>query len=168
MGQTELATLGREIESVARYVSGLKREIGALRANEIYRDRLPQAHGDLQSIKETTASSVNTIMEASEAILGSQADTLEAYRAETEEKVMAIFEACAFQDLTGQRVARLDEMIGELERRLQRFALAVNAADTSGYDRDAILAEARREALIVEGPQNGNGCDQSAVDALFA
>jgi chemotaxis protein CheZ len=164
----ELETLAREVASVARYVSGLKREIGALRANEIYRDRLPEAHGDLHRIRETTASSVNRIMEAGEAILSSKATTLEGYRAETEEKVLEIFEACSFQDITGQRVARVDEMIGQIERRLQRFALAVKASDGSGgYDREAILREARREVLIVEGPQNTDGCDQTDIDKLF-
>jgi chemotaxis protein CheZ len=106
-------------------------------------------------------------MAAGEAILNSRADTLDAYRSEAEEKVLAIFEACSFEDLTGQRVARVDELIAQLERRLQRFALAVNAADGSGYDREAVLREARREALIVEGPQNADGCDQSEVDKLF-
>ena len=166
--RANLETLAREVETVARYVSGLKREIGALRANEIYRERLPRAQGDLKSIQETTASSVNAIMEAGEAILSSDATTLETYRAQTEAKIMAIFEACSFQDLAGQRVARVDEVISQLERRLQRFALAVNAADGAGYDQEAIMREARREVLIVEGPQDGKaGCDQSAVDDLF-
>jgi chemotaxis protein CheZ len=164
----DLEALHREVESVARYVSRLKREIGALRPTEIYRDRLPAAHGDLTTIKETTASSVNAIMTAAEGMLTSDASSLDAYRAEVESKVMQIFEACSFQDLTGQRVQRIDELVGQMERRLQRFALAVNAADsTAGYDRETITREARREVLIVEGPQNGSGTDQGAIDKLF-
>lgn len=165
----DLDVLTNEIDSVARYVSRLKREIGALRPNEIYRDRLPAAHGDLASIRETMAESVNTIMTAAEGILASQATTVEAYRVEVEERVFEIFEACSFQDLTGQRVSRVDELICQIEKRLQRFALAVKAADSStGFDRDAILREARKEVLIVEGPQNANaGVDQDAIDKLF-
>ena len=47
-------------------------------------------------------------------------------------------------------------------------ALAVNAADsTVGYDRETITREARREILIVEGPQNEAGTDQGEIDKLF-
>jgi chemotaxis protein CheZ len=168
VSRQDLEALHREVESVARYVSTLKREIAALRPNEIYRDRLPEAHGDLNSIKEATASSVNTIMEAGEAILTSKASNLDSYRADVEAKVMQIFEACSFQDLTGQRVSRVDELVGQMERRLQRFALAVKASDSAGvFDRDAINREARREILIVEGPQNEAATDQSAIDKMF-
>jgi chemotaxis protein CheZ len=164
----DLEALHREVDAVARYVTRLKREIGALRPTEIYRDRLPAAHGDLTTIKETTASSVNVIMSAAEAMLTSKASSLDAYRAEVESKVMQIFEACSFQDLTGQRVERIDELVGQMERRLQRFALAVNAADSAvGYDRETITREARREVLIVEGPQNDAATDQGAIDKLF-
>jgi chemotaxis protein CheZ len=165
----DLEALRREVEGVARYVARLKREIGALRPNEIYRDRLPMAHGDLASIKETTASSVNEIMSAAEAILTSPQTTYEAYRQDVEAKVMLIFEACSFQDLTGQRVARVDDLVGQMEKRLQRFALAVKAADSTVlYDREAIMQEARRELLIVQGPQNATvAVTQSAVDKLF-
>ena len=165
----DLERLSREIAAVGQYVSRMKREIGALRPNEIYRDHLPSAHGDLNSIREATASSANSIMSAAEGILAIEAPTFEAYRAEVEEKVMQIFEACTFQDITGQRVARVNEMLGQIEKRLQRFALAVKASDArGGYDREAIMREARREVLIVEGPQNATaGIDQGAIDKLF-
>ncbi len=169
MPRQDLEALSREIESVARYVASLKREIGALRPNEIYRERLPKAHGDLASIKETTASSVNTIINAAESILASKESSLEGYRANVEHKVIEIVEACSFQDITGQRVARVDELVGQMERRLQRFALAVNAADSCGvYDREAIMRDARRDILIVEGPQDAaEAVDQNAIDKLF-
>jgi chemotaxis protein CheZ len=166
----DLEQLSREIASVGQYVSRMKREIGALRPNELYRDQLPSAHGDLDSIREATASSANIIMSAAEGILAIEGTTLEAYRAEVEEKLMQIFEACTFQDITGQRVARVNDMLGQIEKRLQRFALAVKASDArGGYDREAIMREARREVLIVEGPQNhaAAGVDQNAIDKLF-
>jgi chemotaxis protein CheZ len=165
----ELEELSREIAAVGQYVARLKREIGALRPNEIYRDQLPSAHGDLDSIREVTASSANIIMSAAEAIMTLEASTLDAYKAEVEEKVMQIFEACTFQDITGQRVVRVNDTLGQVEKRLQRFSLAVKASDANGgYDRDSIMREARREVLIVEGPQNAAGINQQTIDELFA
>jgi chemotaxis protein CheZ len=165
----ELAQLSREVAAVGQYVARMKREIGALRPNEIYRDHLPSAHSDLDSVREATASSANSIMSAAEGILAIEATTLDAYKAEVEDKVMQIFEACTFQDITGQRVARVNQTLGQIEKRLQRFSLAVKASDArGGYDRESIMREARREVLIVEGPQNAAvGVDQHAIDKLF-
>jgi hypothetical protein len=45
----------------------------------------------------------------------------------------------------------------------------VKASDANGgYDRESIMREARREVLIVEGPQNAAGINQQTIDELFA
>ena len=71
--------------------------------------------------------------------------------------------------MMGQRVARVDATLGQHERRLQRFSLAVGAADNAGaYDREAILREVREDVLIVEGPQDAaRAIGQDVVDKLF-
>jgi hypothetical protein len=56
-----------------------------------------------------------------------------------------------------------------MQKRLERFVRAVKIADSGDvYDRDSILREARREILLVAGPQDsGVAIDQNAVDKLF-
>ena len=160
-------SLIRELVDIADYIAHVRNEIAALRANELTRDRLPMAHEELGSVVTATAGATNSIMNAAEEILGLPND--KNYRAAVEARMNDIFEACTFQDITGQRVARVNEMLGQIEKRLQRFALAVKASDArGGYDREAIMREARREVLIVEGPQNAMaGIDQGAIDKLF-
>jgi len=40
----------RELAAVADYIAHIKQEIGALRANELYRDRIPTAHDELGNV----------------------------------------------------------------------------------------------------------------------
>ena len=60
-----------------------------------------------------TEQASNTIMECAEALMGADASDPAAYKALVDEKMMVIFEACSFQDITGS--------VG-----LCRFVLAIN------------------------------------------
>ena len=164
----KLDELVTEINHVADYVSRLKREIGGLKAGEFYSERLPAAREDLANVETATKDAVESIMAAAEAILA--ADTLHpSYPSFVAERSLEIMEACSFQDLAGQRLSRAAAALAAMQKRLERFVRAVRIADTGDvYDRDSILQEARREILLVEGPQDsGVAIDQHAVDKLF-
>jgi chemotaxis protein CheZ len=159
----------QELVSVADYLSRLKREISALRANELTRDRIPMAHDELGGVVNATAAATNAIMQAAEGILSVPQDSFDAYRAGVEAHVNDIFEACAFQDITGQRISRVGEALGQLERRLTHFASAVNARDgAEEVDPEEAMRRARKEILMLNGPQkDGPETPQDAIDALF-
>jgi chemotaxis protein CheZ len=114
-----------ELIEIADYIAHLREEIGALRANEMSRDRIPMAHEELGSVVAATAGATNTIMEAAEAMLGLPDGP--GYRDAVEERINTIFEACAFQDITGQRIAKVVESLRLFEQRLARFVGAVKA-----------------------------------------
>jgi chemotaxis protein CheZ len=159
----------RELAAIAAYIGHIKREIAALRANELYRDRIPTAHRELGGIVRTTASATNTIMTAAEEILGSDEASLECYRDRVESKLLEIFEACAFQDITGQRIEKVLDALVQVERRLGRFAHAVKVRDAAaGSDPEDVRRHARREVLLVHGPAaDGEGIAQADIDRMF-
>ena len=166
----ETAALVRELTAVAEYIARIKQEIGALRVNELCRDRIPTANEELGTVVRATASATHDIMAAAEEILGADDNSLEGYRARVETKMLAIFEACAFQDITGQRISKVVEALGQLERRLGRFASALHVRDSSDGPADAEDArrDARREALYINGPAaEGQGIAQDDIDKLF-
>lgn len=165
----DVELVARELAAVADYIRHLKREIGALRVNELCRDRIPMAHQELGSVVAATASATHTIMAAAEEILGSDEASLDRYRDRVETKLLEIFEACAFQDITGQRIAKVLEALAQLERRLGRFASAVKVRDGAGTpDPEESLRAARREVLLLHGPQrDGQGIRQDDIDKLF-
>jgi chemotaxis protein CheZ len=165
----DVAAIVRELAGVADYIAHIKREIGALRANELCRDRLPMANEELGCVVQATAGATHTIMSAAEEILGSEAASLDAYRAGVEAKVFEIFEACSFQDITGQRIAKVLEALRQVEKRLNRFTAAVNARDAQdALDPEDALRQARREVLLLNGPQSADkAIGQDDIDALF-
>jgi chemotaxis protein CheZ len=81
-----------------------------------------------------------------------------------------VFEACSFQDITGQRIAKVVETLEHIEARVSRFADAIRARDVAAPLTEQERARAKRKAsLLMHGPQlDGNGIDQGEVDALLA
>jgi chemotaxis protein CheZ len=162
------AQLAREIGQVADYVAGLKREIAALKPAEIHHDRIPSALSDLNGAKAATSSAAEKIMVAAEAVLARDSSEPD-YESFVQERVMEIMEACSFQDISGQHLSRAIGSLERVQKRVQRFSKAVKVADaTELFDREAIIRKARKEILLIEGPQNRDAAiDQAAVDKLF-
>ncbi len=180
------AAIYRELREIATYIMTMKEEISALQANDLKSKRIPAAGRELDLIVQSTAEATNTIMECAEAIMAADASDPVAYKAFVDDKMIAIFESCSFQDITGQRVAKVVETLRQIENRVTRFATAINAKDASGFADEAERKRAERaEALILHGPQDrksamnqsnidellngdkGEMSEQDAIDALF-
>jgi chemotaxis protein CheZ len=123
---------------------------------------------ELEAVVQATEEAANRIMEAAEAIGDwlrdgkHDAPGLEAVN----EKVNAIFEACSFQDVTGQRIRRAIQHLQQVETMLTDMS----------PDEHGTHSEPR---LVVHAPYNGAGAisaeesaadpdlAQDAVDSLF-
>ena len=181
-----LAELGRsedralsvreEVEALARYIARARREIRAIGAEAIADAYIPTASDELGAIAQHLEEATGTILEACEAIesrldVGSREpgdDTPQAIRAQ----VTRIFEACNFQDLTGQRIAKIVETLQEIEVRTQAL-LAI----TRGHPAGRTARRANRSAMpprtgdaaLLNGPAlRGEGVSQSDIDALLS
>ncbi|UMY18916.1 chemotaxis protein [Methylobacterium organophilum] len=160
------APIVRELIEIADYIASLREAIALLKTNELTRDRLPMVHGELGEVVAATAGATNTIMEAAEAILALPES--EDYRAEVEARIFTIFEACTFQDITGQRIAKVAESMSLLEGRLARFAAVVRTRDAHDIEPEEAQRRERQESLLLNGPQlGGPATAQDAIDALF-
>lgn len=156
-----------ELVEIADYITHMRKEIAALRANEMSRDRIPMAHEELGSVVTATAGATNSIMEAAEAMIGLPDGP--GYRAAVEDHINTIFEACAFQDITGQRIAKVVEALRLFEQRLARFVDAVKARDSASSDPTERARRARADTLLLNGPQAVDATpSQDDIDALFA
>jgi chemotaxis protein CheZ len=163
------ATVYRELREIAGYIDSMRDQIGALQANEIKNSRIPQAGQELGAIVKATETATNTIMECAEAVMAADASDPVAYKALVDEKMMTIFESCSFQDITGQRIAKVVETLQHIEDRVSRFANVMKAHDLDGFMTDTERERAeRKERLLLHGPQlEGQGADQSTVDKLI-
>jgi chemotaxis protein CheZ len=160
----------RELREIAGYIESMRSEIGALQVNDLKNSRIPAAGQELGAIVKATENATNTIMECAEALMGADAKDPAAYKALVDEKMMIIFEACSFQDITGQRIAKVVETLQHIEERVARFADVMNAKDIQGFltEQERERAE-RKEKFLLNGPQlAGDGVDQNDVDKMFA
>jgi chemotaxis protein CheZ len=163
----ESATMVSELIQIAEYITHMRDEIAALRANEMSRDRIPMAHEELGSVLAATAGATNRIMAAAESllVLPQGAGRQEAL----EEHVNTIFEACAFQDITGQRISKVVDALQSFEQRLDRFIGAVRARDAATSDPQERARRERAAELLLNGPQAPEeATSQDDIDALFA
>jgi chemotaxis protein CheZ len=163
------ATVYRELREIAGYIDQMRDQIGALQVNEMKNSRIPQAGQELGAIVKATETATNTIMECAEAVMAADASDPAAYKALVDEKMMMMFEACSFQDISGQRIAKVVETLQHIEDRVARFANVMKAKDFDGFltDNERERAE-RRERLLLHGPQlDGEGADQSTIDKLI-
>jgi chemotaxis regulatin CheY-phosphate phosphatase CheZ len=112
---------------------------------------------ELEAVVQATENAANQIMEAAEAI-GSwlQAGGDPAALQAVTRQVNAIFEACTFQDLTGQRVRRAIEHLQHVETMLSRLMGAAPGAVVG-------MQSPTPEESVAPAPDLG----QSEVDRLF-
>jgi len=159
----------RELREIADYISSMKQEIGALQVNDIKETRIPAAGHELDAIVKATESATNTIMACAEMVIAADASNLEAFKALVDLKMLEIFEACSFQDITGQRIAKVVETLQHIDARVSRFAAVMDTKDLDGYmtERERERGE-RKKKLLLNGPQlEGEGIAQTEVDQLF-
>ena len=135
-GATQL--LGFSESNLSGQLGRLQDELGRMLARpaEISRN----SGLELEAVVQSTETAANQIMEAAEAISDTLRATLpdkQAMAAITA-KIDAIFEACAFQDLTGQRVRRAIEHLQHMESTLFRHP---GAGGRGGGVRGAIGAD---------------------------
>jgi chemotaxis protein CheZ len=163
------AKVYHELREIAGYIESMRREIGVLQVNDLRNKRIPSAGQELGAIVKATEEATNTIMECAEAVMAADAGDPAAYKALVDEKMMVVFEACSFQDITGQRIAKVVETLQHIENRVARFADVMRAKDLDGFINECERERAERaHKLLLHGPQlEGEGNRQNQVDELF-
>ncbi len=164
------ASIQREFREIASYIEVMKTDIAGLQANDLQQTHLPTAGKELDAVVEATEEATNTIMECAEAIMSADDSDHDAYKALVDENVMKIFEACSFQDITGQRITKVVETLTMIDERVSRFAQRMRVEDAEGHANEEEASRARRKKdLLLDGPQQkGEGVSQDDVDNLFS
>lgn len=116
---------------------------------------------ELEAVVQVTESAANTIMEAAEAIQDWMSGGRDpALLPAIGERVNAIFEACAFQDLTGQRIRRAIQHLQQVEGVLKTLL-----PDGTSAERPRV--EVRTQLRTVDAPKGSADLAQSDIDALL-
>jgi chemotaxis regulatin CheY-phosphate phosphatase CheZ len=154
----------RELQSVSAQITDTRAEIARVRPKDM-KSRIPAAGDQLDAIVVHTEEATNTIMEATEEIMSADAADQAAYKATVEGACLRIFEACSFQDITGQRVSKVVATLGDIEERVGKLleALGSEFEDSGGG-----AESPKGDDGLLSGPAlAGEGIDQNEVDALL-
>ncbi|MFC7048524.1 protein phosphatase CheZ [Emcibacter nanhaiensis] len=161
-------TLYQECQSLADYINDAKAEIASLSPEHSDSAQIPRAGQELEAIVQQTESATNTIMESAERIMSAETDDAEAFQATVHDAVMQIFEACSFQDITGQRISKVVRTLEYVEDRIDRLIniLGIQEDDVAKAARDE--EEIDENKALLNGPAlEGEGIDQTEIDALL-
>ncbi len=159
-----------ELESLARYIQAAKTEIAQLRPDEVNEQYIPAATDQLDAIVEATAEATHIIMDATETIEG----VIEKLDGENSQKLLdattCIYEACGFQDITGQRITKVVKTLKHIEERVDALVAAFGS-EIEKVKAEQPEREEKKEpdGTLLHGPQLPEDAkSQAEVDALLA
>lgn len=154
---------------MAAYLRKAQERLHKVRPSDLREHHLPNAHDDLKAIVAHTEEATGRIMEVAEALLAMEPDDGN-YFESVNDYVMQIFEACSFQDITGQRVSRVTESIDATREQVDALS------DVLGTTHDESVTPAAqterdkwREDNLLHGPQDQDeALDQGDVDEVIS
>lgn len=165
---TETALLG-EVAELGRTIAAAKAEIAALRVNDITSNQIPSATDELDAIVAHTACATEAILETCETLDRIAAELSdEAGRGLSEQLQVAttrIYEACSFQDITGQRISKVVATLKAIEAKVAHIITAFGARSPG----DELAPDSAPAEALMHGPQlPANAMDQNDIDRLLA
>ena len=161
-----------ELEELARYIREAKHEISSIKPKDISTDFIPSATDELDAVVGATEDATNKIMD----VCDEMSALAESLSAEAKEKLLGcttkIFEACNFQDITGQRITKVVETLKHIDSKVEALVKAMGEEiERSGGDTKTPkhVHEADPEKGLLNGPQlPGNAVSQDEIDKLLS
>jgi chemotaxis protein CheZ len=155
------------IATLARIMADARRDLAALQANDMRLRDLPVATDELTAVVAATESATNSILDAVEGIEKLAGDLAADRGDPIRDHVTRIYEACNFQDITGQRISKVVGVLKDVDKTVLGLMKAFGIADEAGKVSTVAPVKAG-EAALLNGPQMpGTAHDQAAIDALF-
>jgi chemotaxis protein CheZ len=168
---TDLELYG-ELEALAAYIHAAKADIAALRPDQVKDEVLLKASDELDAIVDATETATNTIMDAAEKLEGLMDKVEDEHSNVIMNATSEIYEACGFQDITGQRITKVVKALKDIEIKIDALVEAFGTEiekyknkSPQEEDTDAVLTD---EDLL-NGPQlQEKAQSQEEIDALLA
>ncbi len=164
-----------EITKLATFISEAKSEIFAIVPDAGEEEEFFNAAGqELNAVVKSTEEATNTILDAADAIMEASAQMPEdGTKAKINDETIKIFDACSFQDITGQRITKVIKTLEYVEAKVAKLAKLFGSdsddiKELAKKDSAAILRDDRPDAELMGGPQlPGNAVSQDDIDRMF-
>jgi chemotaxis protein CheZ len=158
-----------EVEALGRTISTAKAEIAALRVDDITVSHIPFATDELDAIVAHTASATDAILTSCEILDAVGAASTGDIAAKLTAATTQIYEACSFQDITGQRITKVVATLKAIEEKVASIIAAFGDGADPQVAAPVVPAVRATAASLLNGPQLPTAAmDQSDIDRLLA
>jgi chemotaxis protein CheZ len=160
-----------ELEELARYIRQAKHDIAAIKPKDISTDYIPTATDELDAVVGATEEATNKIMD----VCDEMSKIAEGCGEEAKNGLIGcttkIFEACNFQDITGQRITKVIETLKHIDSRVEALVRAMgeefHRGEGTGGPKHVHAGDP--EKGLLNGPQlPKNAIDQDEIDRLMS
>ena len=176
----EAAKLKRELDAIYEAIADTKNEIAALHEKaSVDRDERGRVTLELDAIVSGTEGATEQILSAAEVIDQNTATLMpmlpteqEGLASDIHEQVVSIFEACNFQDLTGQRISKVVNTLAFVEDRIIRMIDIWGGIESfKEISQRMAIEKQQSDQDLLHGPAldvEVGTVTQDDIDALFA
>jgi chemotaxis protein CheZ len=167
-----------ELDLIYDAISRTKREIAVLHGTSFNGEEMAKVNGELGAVVGGTEEATQQILEAAESIDNAATalsrvnspDQQKLLSEEIQERVVSIFEACNFQDLTGQRIKKVMTTMKFIENHITVMMDIWGGVDAIKAHAPAIVDTREGDARLLNGPKvdgDVGHASQDDIDALF-
>ena len=167
-----------ELDLIHDAISRTKREIAVLHGKSFDGEEMAKVNGELGAVVGGTEEATQQILEAAEAIDHAASalakvnspDQQKILSEEILERVVSIFEACNFQDLTGQRISKVMATMKFIEHHIMEMMEIWGGVDAIKAHAPAIVDTREGDDRLLNGPKldgDHGHASQNDIDALF-
>jgi chemotaxis protein CheZ len=165
----------QEIARLAKYITDAKQEIFSIQTNEKAEDAILDASQHLDEVIKATEQATNTIMDAADAVQ----TAANGVGGDKEQQIMdattRIYDACTFQDITGQRITKVIRLLANIEERIGKlnglFGSEGDSSASAGVNagvKNGEITLPKDDKDLLNGPQlSGQGTSQADIDKLL-
>jgi len=175
----EAAKLKGELDLIHDAINETKQEIATLHVTGFEGPEMARVTNELDAIVGGTERATETILAGAEDI-DQMATTLiarlkdeqnAALAADIQDRVVKIFEACNFQDLTGQRITKVVATLKFIETHIMRMMEIWGGMEAFKDIEVVAMAQREGDAKLLNGPKiegETGHASQDDIDSLFA
>ena len=167
-----------ELDLIYDAISRTKREIAVLHGTSFNGEQMARVNGELGAVVGGTEEATQQILEAAEAIDNAATalsrvtspDQQRLLSEEIQERVVSIFEACNFQDLTGQRISKVMTTMKFIENHITVMMDIWGGVDAIKAHAPPIVDTREGDDRLLNGPKldgDVGHASQDDIDALF-
>ena len=167
-----------ELDLIYDAINRTKREIAVLHGKSFNGEEMAKVNGELGAVVGGTEEATQQILEAAESIdqaatalsKVTSPDQQKLLSEEIQERVVSIFEACNFQDLTGQRISKVMATMKFIEDHITVMMDIWGGVDAIKAHAPPAVDTREGDARLLNGPRLENDAghaSQDDIDALF-